>query len=181
MGASSLPGNRPESAFFALFLPFSLFQSARTAPGKRRKRKKKAFCLRYPLICFKPPHLFNPHLRHSKFGQLSFEVLYLPFASAGLGIWAPGFFMSPVSRKSVWKHVCTQNRTLERNADSFGDSFFGWDWNPWEGRKLAGKICWEICEQVSRCPNKKHNPNPLCRTSRSRLRAETCEPSRFLG
>ena len=36
----------------------------RRAPGKSRKRRKKAFFLRYPQICLNP-HLLNPHLRHS--------------------------------------------------------------------------------------------------------------------
>ena len=49
---------RPFSAFFALF------RSVRRAPGKSRKRRKKAFFLRYPQICLNP-HLLNPHLRHS--------------------------------------------------------------------------------------------------------------------
>ena len=50
---------RPFSAFFALF------RRVRRAPGKSRKRRKKAFFLRYPRICLNP-HLLNPHLRHSK-------------------------------------------------------------------------------------------------------------------
>ena len=50
---------RPFSAFFALF------RRARTALGKSRKRRKKAFFLRYPRICLNP-HLLNPHLRHPK-------------------------------------------------------------------------------------------------------------------
>ena len=33
--------------------------------GKSRKRRKKAFFLRYPQICLNP-HLLNPHLRHPK-------------------------------------------------------------------------------------------------------------------
>ena len=52
--------NRPFSPFFALF------RRARRAPGKSRKRRKKAFFLRYPQICLNP-HLLNPHLRHSNF------------------------------------------------------------------------------------------------------------------
>ena len=56
----SLPGNRPKSAFFALF------RRPRTTPGKSRKRRKRAFFLRYPQICLNP-HLLNPHLRHSNF------------------------------------------------------------------------------------------------------------------
>ena len=35
----------------------------RRAPGKSRKRRKKAFFLGYPQICLNP-HLLNPHLRH---------------------------------------------------------------------------------------------------------------------
>ena len=56
---TALPGNRPKSAFFALF------RRVRRAPGKSRKRRKKAFFLRYPQICLNP-HLLNPHLRHPK-------------------------------------------------------------------------------------------------------------------
>ena len=63
---AALPGNRPKSAFFPLFLPFSaLFRRVRRAPGKSRKRRKKAFFLRYPQISLNP-HLLNPHLRHSQ-------------------------------------------------------------------------------------------------------------------
>ena len=51
---------RPFSAFFALF------RRVRRAPGKSRKRRKKAFFLRYPQISLNP-HLLNPHLRHSNF------------------------------------------------------------------------------------------------------------------
>ena len=40
----------------------ALFQRARAAPQKSRKRKKKA------LICFSP-HILNPHLRHSNKGS----------------------------------------------------------------------------------------------------------------
>ena len=53
---------RPFSAFFALF------QRVRRAPGKSRKRRKKAFLLRYPRISLNP-HLLNPHLRHSKYSE----------------------------------------------------------------------------------------------------------------
>ena len=49
---------RPFSAFCALF------RRVRKAPGKSRKRRKKALILRYPQICLNP-HLLNPHLRHS--------------------------------------------------------------------------------------------------------------------
>ena len=59
-----------KSAEIGLFRPFSaflaLFQRARTAPGKSRKQRKKAFFLRYPRICL-DPHLLNPHLRHPNF------------------------------------------------------------------------------------------------------------------
>ena len=61
---AALPGNRLKSAFFALFLPFSPFSGGCEA-GKSRKRRKKAFFLRYPQICLNP-HLLNPHSRHSK-------------------------------------------------------------------------------------------------------------------
>ena len=62
-----------KSAEIGLFRPFSafflLFRRVRGAPGKSRKRRKRAFFLRYPQICLNP-HLLNPHLRHSK----SFEL-----------------------------------------------------------------------------------------------------------
>ena len=57
-----------KSAKIGLFGPFSaffaIFQRAQTALGKSRKWRKKAFFIRYPLICLNP-HLLNPHLRHS--------------------------------------------------------------------------------------------------------------------
>ena len=43
----------------------AVFRRVRGAPGKSRKRIKKAFFLRYPQICLSP-HLLNPHLQHSK-------------------------------------------------------------------------------------------------------------------
>ena len=54
--------NRPFSPFFCLFRPF---RRGRRAPGKSRKRRKKAFFLRYPGICLNPD-LLNLYLRHSK-------------------------------------------------------------------------------------------------------------------
>ena len=53
--------NRPFSPFFCFF---ALFRRVRRAIGKSRKRRKKAFSLRYPRISLNP-HLLNPHLRHS--------------------------------------------------------------------------------------------------------------------
>ena len=46
--------NRPFSAFFALF------RRVPRAPGKSRKRRKKAFFLRYPRISLNPPSLKPP-------------------------------------------------------------------------------------------------------------------------
>ena len=70
-GVSGLPSWK--SAEIGLFRPFSaflaLFRRARRAPGKSRKRRKKAFFLRYPRICLNP-HLLNPHLRHSNLFSL---------------------------------------------------------------------------------------------------------------
>ena len=45
---------RPFSAFFALF------RRVQRAPGKSRKRRKKAFFLRYPRISLNPPSLKPP-------------------------------------------------------------------------------------------------------------------------
>ena len=59
---AALPGNRPKSAFFTLFLPFSPFGPNST--WEIQKTEAKAFFLRYPLICLNL-HLLNPHLRHS--------------------------------------------------------------------------------------------------------------------
>ena len=52
--------NRPFSPVFCTF--FALFR--RLTPAKSRKRRKKAFFLRYLQISLHP-HLLNPHLRHS--------------------------------------------------------------------------------------------------------------------
>ena len=61
-----------KSAKIGLFPPFSaffaLFRRVQGAPGKSRKRRKKAFFLRYPQICLNP-HLLNPHFRHSNSKQ----------------------------------------------------------------------------------------------------------------
>ena len=61
-----------KSAEIGLFRPFSAFfarfRRARTAPGKSRKRRKKAHFLGFPPISLNP-HLLNPHLRHSNFGR----------------------------------------------------------------------------------------------------------------
>ena len=58
-----------KSAEIGLFRPFSaffsLFQRVRRAAEKSRKRRKKAFFLRYPQIRLNP-HLLNPYLWHSK-------------------------------------------------------------------------------------------------------------------
>ena len=70
---AALPGNRPKSPFFC---PFSaLFRRVPRAPWKSRKRRKKAFFLRYPQISLNP-HLLNPHLRH--FNILS-KTVFGPF------------------------------------------------------------------------------------------------------
>ena len=57
--------NRPFSPFFCLF---TVFRRVRRAPGKSRKRRKKAFFLRYPRI------FLNPHLRHSNPKLRKFEL-----------------------------------------------------------------------------------------------------------
>ena len=59
--------NRPFSNAF-----FAVFRRVPRAPGKSRKRRKKAFFLRYPRISLNP-HLLNPHLRHSKNGRGGFR------------------------------------------------------------------------------------------------------------
>ena len=79
---------RPFSAFFALF------RRAWRAPGKSRKRRKKAFFLRYPRISLNP-HLLNPHLRHPDSGYFSHvSAIFPPFPgwtkSTGLQDWLPG-------------------------------------------------------------------------------------------
>ena len=83
--------NRPFSPFFCLFCPFP---EGRRAPGKSRKRRKKAFFLRYPGISLNP-HLLNPHLRHPKvslhyifFRLLSlFGRLFLSYMRQALGFF----------------------------------------------------------------------------------------------
>ena len=82
-----------KSAEIGLFRPFSafvaLFRRARRAPGKSRKRRKKAFFLRYPRICLNPL-LLNPTcgtpnvVFHEVFR--SFYLLRLnPLALSGFG------------------------------------------------------------------------------------------------
>ena len=71
-----------KSAEIGLFRPFSaflgrnaLFRRVRRAPGKSRKRRKKAFFLRYPRISLNP-HLLNAHLQHPTCkGSLDFGAL----------------------------------------------------------------------------------------------------------
>ena len=93
-GLRGVWGGRPswKSAEIGLFRPFSaffaLFRRVRRAPGKSRKRRKKAFFLRYPQICLNP-HLLNPHLRHPKLFCKTRDVRYfqvrfrLCYASGG--------------------------------------------------------------------------------------------------
>ena len=59
---AALPGNRPKSALFALFLPsFRPFpEGAKSTWEKSRKWRRKAFFLRYPQICLNPPSLKPP-------------------------------------------------------------------------------------------------------------------------
>ena len=52
--------NRPFPPFFCFFRPFP--EGAKST-WESRKRRKKAFFLRYPQICLNPL-LLNPHLRH---------------------------------------------------------------------------------------------------------------------
>ena len=85
---------RPFSAFFALF------RRVRRAPGKSRKRRKKAFFLRYPQICLNP-HLLNPHLRHSK-SKSSLE---------NHGFFG-GFFLLVFPRKTAQK-IHSENQTQQ--------------------------------------------------------------------
>ena len=64
----ALPGNRPKSAKVALFLPFSPFsRGCQEHLGNPENGGKRPFSFRYPRISLNP-HLFNPHLRHPKFG-----------------------------------------------------------------------------------------------------------------
>ena len=62
---AALPGNRPKSAFFALFLPFRPFPEGLKSTWKIQKTEEKGLFLRYPQISLNP-HLLNPHLRHPK-------------------------------------------------------------------------------------------------------------------
>ena len=65
---AALPGNRPKSAFFALFLPFSGGCKELGNPENGEERLKN---FRYPQISLNP-HLSNPHLRLSRFVGSSF-------------------------------------------------------------------------------------------------------------
>ena len=70
---AALSGNRPKSAFFALFLPFSPF-SGGPEEHLENPMRKKAFFLRYPRISLNP-HLLNPHLRHPNLCLCAFSGL----------------------------------------------------------------------------------------------------------
>ena len=99
---------RPFSAFFAFF------RRAQTAPGKSRKRRKKAFFLRYPLICLNP-YLLNPHLRHSNSGS-DFESLSDQFSHSCRSLWdrRPG--------SQIWMRLFC----LQLEASYFQLSFFAY-------------------------------------------------------
>ena len=75
---AALPGNRPKSAFFALFLPFSPFSGVCQEHLGNPENGKKGLFLRYPQICLSP-HLLNPHLRHSN------VCLFWPFGASLAG------------------------------------------------------------------------------------------------
>ena len=63
---AALPGNRPWSAFFALFLPFSPFSGGcEEHLGNPENGGKKGIFPQISSDLLKPPSL-NPHLRHSK-------------------------------------------------------------------------------------------------------------------
>ena len=73
---AALPGNRPKSAFFALFLPFSpvfclfaRFQRARTAPGKIQKTEEKGLFPQISSDFLKPPSLKPPFVAPKKMGS----------------------------------------------------------------------------------------------------------------
>ena len=79
-------------AFFSLF---------RTAPGKSRKRRKKAFLRGYPRICLNPqPHLLNPHFQDPKwFLGLLVRLRFgggtaraVPVFGSGCSFFGQGFF-----------------------------------------------------------------------------------------
>ena len=103
-------GNRPKSAFFALF------RRARRAPGKSRKREKKAFFLRYPRISLNP-HLLNPHLWHSDFfvfGTLSvtFWSLFLMLLSLFSSLFCQAPFAGLLLRRGEAKAMTEEVRVM---------------------------------------------------------------------
>ena len=90
---------RPFSAFFALF------RRVRRAPGKSRKRKKRAFFLRYPQICLNP-HLLNPHLRHAT-GRGRGET------NSGQHCARTWTLPKIHSKTQLWQHIRKRNTFLE--------------------------------------------------------------------
>ena len=89
---------RPFSALFALF------RRVRRAPGKSRKRRKKAFFLRYPWIC-STPHLLNPHLLS---GPLRLRVQSR--SRTRLTIAASIAFLFRACFKGVWDTIAPLSR-----------------------------------------------------------------------
>ena len=117
-----------KSAEIGLFRPFSaffgLFRRARTAPEKSRKRRKKAFFLRYPRICLNP-HLLNPHLRHSNSdGLFWFRVFFW-----GGGVFLPLLITGPCPQYG-WdfpEEIPERPRKRSQSVSWNSPREYGWD------------------------------------------------------
>ena len=124
-----LRGFWPPFPEIGLFPPFSalfaLFQTAQTAPGKSRKRRKKAFFLRYPLICLEPPSLKPPFVALQlpplqKHLVNTFYFSYLPgdVAIKNGGGFLVNFLWSPFPGKQS-KKIRYENSTNKNGEYSF--------------------------------------------------------------
>ena len=110
---AALPGNRPKSAFFALFLPFLTFSGGSEEHlGNPENGGQRPF----PQISsdFLKPHLLNPHLRHSSRGT-TFLRLFRHFGPGGPGTpcnWSLQSQTLPLPHRGVREGVFGKGVTL---------------------------------------------------------------------
>ena len=124
---AALPGNRPKSAFFALF------RRVRRAPGKSRKRRRRAFFPQISSELLKPPSLKPPFAalqrgvgkppgwkspKDENYKNCIFEVC-VRLSGGNLGttfpIWGLGLRV-PEWERQFWLMAADSNRNRSQSA-----------------------------------------------------------------